>query len=198
MKLDRIGVMCGSSSVCPTKYLELARQVGRALGGDDRKVIYGGGAKGLMSEVADGALEVGGEVYGYMPEFMVQVEWQHQGLTKLFKTKDMSERKMLMMTDSDATVFLPGGCGTMEEFFEWLSSKRLGKYFGPLVIVNFEGYYDPLIELLHKMEVEKFHNVIHRQMWVECADANDLLKAIDEAPKWIENPILHASARMEE
>ena len=198
MKLDRIGVMCGSSSVCPTKYLELAREVGKVLGRDNRKVIYGGGAKGLMSEVADGALEAGGEVYGYMPEFMVQVEWQHQGLTKLFKTKDMSERKMLMMTDSDATVFLPGGCGTMEEFFEWLSSKRLGKYFGPLVIVNFEGYYDPLIELLHKMEVERFHNVIHRKMWVECADASDLLKAIDEAPKWIENPILHASARMEE
>lgn len=198
MKLDRIGVMCGSSSVCPTKYLNLARNIGRTLGEDGRTVIYGGGAKGLMSEVADGALECGGEVVGYMPEFMIQVEWQHQGLTKLIKTKDMAERKLLMMTDSNATVFLPGGCGTMEEFFEWLSAKRLGNYFGPLVIVNFEGYYDPLIELLMKMEREKFHNVIHREMWVECRDASDLLKTIDEAPKWIDNPILHASAKMEE
>lgn len=195
MKLDRIGVMCGSSSVCPRKYLEMAREVGRVIGADNRKVIYGGGAKGLMSEVADGALEVGGEVFGYMPEFMIKVEWQHQGLTKLITTKDMAERKLLMMTESNATVFLPGGCGTMEEFFEWLSCKRLGNYFGPLIIVNFDGYYDPLIKLLHNMETEKFHNTIHREMWVECRDASDLLKAIDDAPKWLDDPILEASAK---
>lgn len=194
MKLDKIGVMCGSSSVCPNKYLELARNVGEVLARDKRSVIYGGGAKGLMNEVANGALDLGGEVFGYMPKFMVEVEWQHENLTKLITTKDMSERKLLMMTESDATVFLPGGCGTMEEFFEWLSAKRLGKYFGPLVIVNFEGYYDSLIELLAKMEAEKFHNIIHREMWVECRGAEDLLKAIDEAPKWIDDPILHASA----
>ena len=195
MKLDRIGVMCGSSSVCPRKYLELAKEVGTVIGNDQRKIIYGGGAKGLMSEVANGALAVGGEVFGYMPEFMIEVEWQHQGLTKLITTKDMAERKLLMMTDSNATVFLPGGCGTMEEFFEWLSAKRLGKYFGPLIIVNFEGYYDPLIELLNKMETERFHNTIHGEMCVECKDASHLLQTIDEAPKWIDNPILEASAK---
>lgn len=195
MKLDKIGVMCGSSSVCPKKYLELAREVGNVIGKDNRSVIYGGGAKGLMSEVADGALECGGKVYGYMPEFMVEVEWQHQNLTKLITTKDMSERKVLMMTDSNATVFLPGGCGTMEEFFEWLSAKRLGRYFGPLVIVNFEGYYDPLIELLNKMETERFHNSIHNQMWVECNTAAELLNTIDQAPKWIEDALSQASAK---
>lgn len=195
MKLDRIGVMCGSSSVCPKKYLKLARNIGRTIGEDNRRLVYGGGAKGLMSEVADGALEVGGSVYGYMPEFMIQVEWQHQNLTKLVTTKDMSERKLLMMTESDATVFLPGGCGTMEEFFEWLSAKRLGKYMGPLIVVNFDKYYDPLIELLNNMTKEKFHNPIHDQMWIECKDEIDLLKVIDEAPKWISNAISEASAR---
>ena len=195
MKLDKIGVMCGSSSVCPKKYLNLSYKLGKILGNDNRRLIYGGGAKGLMNEVANGALEAGGEVYGYMPEFMIKVEWQHQNLTKLITTKDMSERKHLMMSTSNATIFLPGGCGTMEEFFDWLSCKRLGKYNGPLIIVNFEGYYDPLIKLLNNMEKERFHNPIHSQMWIECDQIEQILDIIDQAPAWIQNPIEQASAK---
>lgn len=195
MKLDQIGVMCGSSSVCPRKYLELAHRLGTLLGKNKRRLIYGGGAKGLMNEVANGTLESGGEAYGYMPDFMIEVEWQHKSLTKLITTKDMSERKLLMMNSSQATIFLPGGCGTMEEFFEWLSCKRLGKYTGPLIIVNFDRYYDPLIELLSNMEKEKFHNTIHNQMWIECKDIENVLHLIDTAPKWLNDAISHASAK---
>jgi uncharacterized protein (TIGR00730 family) len=195
MKNQKIGVMCGSSNECPKKYLELAYQVGQELAKAGRRVIYGGGAKGLMTNVADGALAEDGEVFGYIPEFMVQVEWQHKGLTELHITKDMAERKKVLMDDSDATVFLPGGCGTMEEFFEWLSNKRLGLYSGALVIVNFEGYYNPLLELLDNMEKERFHNPIHSQMWVVCENAIDIVHAIDNAPEWIENAIDHASVK---
>lgn len=195
MKYKKIGVMCGSSDVCPKKYLDLAFDLGQYLAKNNHEVIYGGGAKGLMRKVADGALQNKGIVTGYMPEFMFQVEWQHPELTQLYITKNMSERKFKMMTGSDATIFLPGGCGTMEEFFEWLSSKRLGMYLGPLIIFNFEGYYNPLIELLEKMEKEKFHNTIHNNMWSVCNSLNELPKVLEEAPIWTKDAINHASVK---
>ncbi len=195
MKYKRIGVMCGSSDACNPKYLELANQVGQKLGRNGHHIVYGGGAKGLMREVADGALSVGTEVHGYMPKFMIAVEWQHTQLTTLHITEDMRERKYRMMTESDATIFLPGGSGTMEEFFEWLCSKRLGSYLGPLIIFNYEGYYDPLIQLLDRMEEEKFHNPIHRQMFSICRTVDELPLVLEDAPSWSENAIEHAAVK---
>ena len=188
-----IGVMCGSSDACDKKYLNMAFEVGQHLAQNQQEVIYGGGAKGLMRKVADGALETGGLVHGYIPSFMIEVEWQHPSLTNLHITADMSERKKRMMNESDATIFLPGGCGTMEEFFEWLSAKRLGQYIGPLIIFNFEGYYDPLITLLHQMEAEKFHNKIHQEMWSVCTNVEEIGQTIENAPKWREDAIKQAA-----
>lgn len=195
MTAKKIGVMCGSSNACPQKYLDMAFKIGEkiALNGDD--VIYGGGAKGLMRKVADGALSKSGIVHGYIPTFMIEVEWQHKSITHLHITKDMSERKHLMMTGSDATIFLPGGCGTMEEFFEWLSAKRLGLYLHPLIIVNFDHYYDPLIELLQKMENEKFHNPEHSKMYSVCENVDDLYDVLENAPLWSSDAISFASAK---
>jgi len=187
--------MCGSSNVCPQKYLDMAFELGQVLAINNRKVIYGGGAKGLMSQVADGALAKKGQVDGYIPKFMIEVEWQHTGLNNLYITKDMSERKKLMMDNTDATIFLPGGCGTMEEFFEWFSSKRLGKYSGALIIVNYDGYYDPLMQLLANMQKEKFHNPIHDQMWSVCSSIKEVLDIIDNEKEWSPSIIKEASAK---
>lgn len=187
--------MCGSSDACPSKYLELAYEVGKSLAIHGHDVVYGGGGKGLMRRAADGAMDNGAEVHGYIPKFMLAVEWQHPHLNNLHLTDDMSERKFKMMLHSDATVFLPGGSGTMEEFFEWMSSKRLGKYTGPLVIFNFEGYYDSLIELLELMEREKFHNPIHAQMWSVCEKVEDLVGIIETAPDWDKDAIHQASVK---
>ena len=195
MKYKKIGVMCGSSDVCDKKFLEMAYQVGQELGNNQHEVIYGGGAKGLMREVADGALSTGAMVHGYIPKFMIAVEWHHKSLTNLHITTDMSERKYRMMSESDATLFLPGGCGTMEEFFEWLSSKRLGGYLGPLIIFNFEGYYDPLLELLDRMEFEKFHNPIHKKMYSVCRSVQELSQVLDDAHEWSSDAIDHAAAK---
>lgn len=189
-----IGVMCGSSDACDKKYLDMAYSIGQELAENNFDIIYGGGARGLMRQVADGALENGGNVHGYMPSFMIDIEWQHPHLSNLHISADMAERKFKMMTESDATVFLPGGCGTMEEFFEWLSAKRLGKHLGPLIIYNFEGYYDPLIELLNRMEKERFHNKIHQKMWSECSKVSELIQTIKDAPQWDKSMITHASA----
>jgi uncharacterized protein (TIGR00730 family) len=195
MKYKRIGVMCGSSDVCDKKYLEMAYKVGQELANLNHEVVYGGGAKGLMRKVADGALDHKGVVHGYMPEFMIKVEWQHPNLTNLHITADMAERKTAMMNESDATLFLPGGCGTMEEFFEWLSAKRLGKHLGPLIIFNFEGYYDPLVELLLRMEKEKFHNEIHNEMWSVCNRVEQIAQSLEDAPEWAADAINHASVK---
>lgn len=196
MKYKRIGVMCGSSEACDKKFLEMAYHLGEVLGLNGHEVVYGGGAKGLMCKVADGALSKGARVDGYIPEFMVAVEWQHNSLTHLHKTLDMSDRKQKMMDNSDATIFLPGGCGTMEEFFQWLTAKRLGLYTGPLVIVNFDNYYDPLITLLDNMEKEKFHNPIHRQMWVVVENVENIHVAIENAPSWSQDAIKSAAAKV--
>ncbi len=193
MKYLRIGVMCGSSEACDSRFLDLAYEVGKDLAINGHEVVYGGGAKGLMRKVADGALDQKGIVHGYMPLFMKEVEWQHPHLTNLHITADMAERKKLMREESDATLFLPGGCGTMEEFFEWLSAKRLGHYIGPLIIYNFENYYDPLIQLLKNMEKESFHNPIHNQMWSICKNISELESTLNNAPSWSANAIDHAS-----
>ncbi len=184
MKYRRIGVMCGSSEACDARFHEMAYQLGALLGKLGHDIVYGGGAKGLMRRVADGALDHGACVDGYIPEFMVAVEWQHNALTRLHITEDMAQRKQLMMQASDATLFLPGGCGTMEEFFEWLSSKRLGRYTGPLVIVNFEGFYDPLLELLGHMQQHKFHRPEHAAMWSVACELTQLPRVLEDAPAW--------------
>jgi uncharacterized protein (TIGR00730 family) len=197
MKHKMIGVMCGSSDACNKKYLDLAYEIGQVLASSNKEIIYGGGAKGLMRRVADGGLAGGTRVHGYMPEFMIAVEWQHRNISELHITKDMAERKYRMMTESDATLFLPGGCGTMEEFFEWLSAKRLGKYIGPLIIFNFENYYDPLLELLKNMENEKFHNPEHKHMWSVCESVDTLLETLEKSPEWSADAIKNASVRFE-
>lgn len=189
MKYKRIGIMCGSSEACDPRFLDMAYQLGQKLGELGHDIVYGGGAKGLMRRVADGALNKGARVDGYMPNFMIAVEWQHNDLTHLHITNDMAERKYRMMTESDATIFLPGGCGTMEEFFEWMTNKRLGKYTGPLVIFNFEGYYDPLIELLNRMEEEKFHRPIHRDMWSVANNLDEVPQVLHDAPEWSSDAI---------
>lgn len=195
MKYKKIGVMCGSSEACDKHFLDLALNIGEALGALGHDIVYGGGARGLMRRVADGALSKGARVDGYMPEFMIKVEWQHNELTHLHTSKDMADRKDQMRANTDATIFLPGGCGTMEEFFEWLSCKRLGQYTGPLVIVNHRGYYDPLIKLLENMQREKFHAPAHDNMWSVANGIEDLAKVLDDAPGWSADAIAHAAVK---
>lgn len=195
LKYKRIGIMCGSSDACEKHFLDMAYDLGAALGKLGHDLVYGGGAKGLMRMVADGGLSKGARVDGYMPEFMIQVEWQHNELTNLHITQDMADRKNQMRVNTDATLFLPGGCGTMEEFFEWLTCKRLGQYTGPLVIVNYLGYYDPLIELLQNMQREKFHAPAHENMWSVANGIEDLAQVLEDAPEWSSDAIKHAAVK---
>src|SRR5579884_3607112 len=138
----RICVYAASSQQCDPLYHDAAKRLGALLAQAGCTLVYGGGSAGSMGAVANGALAAGGEVVGVIPRFMADLEWGHGGLTRLELVEDMRERKHRLLTDSDAVVALPGGCGTLEELFEAITLKRLGLYFKPIVLLNTRGYYN--------------------------------------------------------
>ena len=152
----RICVFCGSSSGVRPDYAELARDIGRALVSRGVGLVYGAGNVGLMGIVADEVLAGGGEVIGVIPERLVAMEVAHQGLTELHVVEDMHSRKALMVERSDAFLTIPGGIGTMDEFFETLTWSYLGYHAKPCGLLNASGYYDPLVGLIDHFIDEGF------------------------------------------
>ena len=191
----RICVYCASSQECDRVYHDAARELGRLLAEADCTTVYGGGAVGLMGSLADGALAAGGDVIGIIPRFMTEVEWQHPGLASLEIVEDMRERKHRLLTDSDAVVALPGGCGTLEELFEALTLKRLGLYFNPILLVNTNDFYTPLQAFMQRMIDERFMNPGHLAMWKVVATPADVLPAIRTMPRWREDARNYAVVR---
>ena len=143
----RICVYAASSGQCDPAYHAAAYAVGQHIARAGATLVYGGGSAGSMGAVANGALSEGGEVIGILPRFMADLEWGHPGLTRLELVEDMRERKHRLLTDSDAVVALPGGCGTLEELFEAITLKRLGLYFKPILLLNTRDFYAPLAGL---------------------------------------------------
>lgn len=143
--LKRVAVYCGSASPADPYYLELARQVGRALAERGIGIVYGGGRLGLMGAVADSALGAGGEVIGVIPEALVRAEVAHRGLTELHTVATMHQRKALFTDLADGFVTLPGGVGTMDELWEAISWAQLGYHEKPVGLLNGNGFYDHLI-----------------------------------------------------
>jgi uncharacterized protein (TIGR00730 family) len=184
MKINRVCVFCASSRLVNKIYLEAAYRLGVILARESITIAYGGGAVGLMGELANGSLAEGGTVIGVIPEFMYELEWGYEKISELKIVKDMHERKKLVMQDSDAIIALPGGCGTLEELFEALTMKRLGFYLNPIVLVNVNGFYDPLIKQLGRCVDERFMDERHREMWSVVHSPEDVLKAIQDSPKW--------------
>jgi uncharacterized protein (TIGR00730 family) len=140
-----------------------------------------------MGRIADTMLAAGGRVTGVIPQFMCEQEWDHNGLTELIITETMHERKEKMAFMSDAAVALPGGCGTFEELLEVITWKQLGIFTKPIIIVNIDGYYDPLIEMLNRAIEQNFMRDLHRNIWTVVASAEEVLPAILNAPLWDES-----------
>jgi uncharacterized protein (TIGR00730 family) len=184
MKINRVCVFCASSRQTDKTYLEAAYRLGVIFARESITVMYGGGAVGLMGELANGVLAEGGTVIGVIPQFMYELEWGHEGITELKIVNDMHERKKLVMENSDAIIALPGGCGTFEELFEALTMKRLGFYLNPIILVNVNGFYDPLIEQLKHCINEKFMDARHQDMWSVINNLDEVMNAIKNAPKW--------------
>ena len=182
----RICVYCASSDKADAVYRDAARELGGLIAGAGHTLVFGGGSAGSMGAVADGALDAGGEVVGIIPRFMADLEWSHQGLTDLQLVGDMRERKHRLLTDSDAVVALPGGCGTLEEVFEAMTLKRLGLYLNPIILLDTLDYWQPLDAFLHRVIAAHFMNAEHARMWQRVATPAEVLPAIDAAPRWSE------------
>ena len=151
--------------------------------------VYGGGSAGLMGRLANTMLAGNGKIVGVLPRFMEKVEWGHKDLTELILVEDMHERKKLLIKDADAVVALPGGCGTLEELMEVITLKRLGKFTKPIIILNLDGFYNPLVDLLDRMIDEKFMRPEHRSIWQVVNLPEEILPAIENAPQWSEDKI---------
>jgi uncharacterized protein (TIGR00730 family) len=180
----RICVYCASSNQADPRFRAAAFRLGELLAEGGHQIVYGGGSTGSMGAVADGALSRDGEVIGVIPRFMADLEWQHPGIGNMQVVEDMRERKHRLLTDSDAVVALPGGCGTLEELFEAITLKRLGLYFNPIVLLDTLGYWQPLDKFLHQVIEQRFMNPEHADMWTIAAEPEDVLPAIRTAPRW--------------
>jgi uncharacterized protein (TIGR00730 family) len=180
-------VYCASSSAAHPEYREVAFRLGEILARHGIAVVYGGGGKGSMGALADGALSRGGRVVGILPRFMADLEWGHRGVSELRLVEDMRTRKHLMLSSAEAAIALPGGCGTLEELLEAITLKRLGLYLGPILLVNTRGYFNPLLELLARAVDERFMDTRHLQMWQVVHTPEDIPGALVRAPGWSED-----------
>jgi uncharacterized protein (TIGR00730 family) len=150
-KIKSLAIFCASSDGLDTTIFREAYEVGVFLALNNIDLIFGGSKLGLMGQVAKGVLENGGRAIGVIPEFLKTKEVAHTGLSDLIMTNDMHERKMKMHDLSGGFVALPGGFGTLEEFFEILTWAQLGLHHKPIGILNSNGYFDDLIEMMHNM-----------------------------------------------
>lgn len=182
-----VSVYAASSAHCEPTYHDHARLLGGLIAQGKHTLVYGGGAVGSMGAVAEGALAAGGEVIGVLPRFMDELEWGHRQLSMLHVVESMHERKLKMLEMADAVVALPGGSGTLEELFEAITWKRLGLISAPIVMLNTNGFYRPVVELLEHAIAQRFMNPEHRAMW-SCADTPmAVMDAIRDAPAWPKN-----------
>ncbi|ACR29693.1 TIGR00730 family Rossman fold protein [Burkholderia glumae] len=154
--MKSVCVYCGSASGVRGVYAEAARGFGQALAAAELTLVYGGGRVGLMGIVADAVLAAGGRAIGVIPQLLLDKEVGHQGLTELHVVPDMHHRKKMMADRSDAFVAMPGGAGTLEEFFEVFTWAQLGYHRKPVALLNVEGFYDPLVAMLRHTVDEGF------------------------------------------
>ena len=188
--MKRVCVYCGSSNQVSDTYKAEAFAFGERLAERRIGLVYGGGATGLMGQVADGALAQGGEVIGVIPEKLAVLERGHQGVTRLIVVDSMHTRKFTMAAESDGFVALPGGFGTFEEIFEAITWSQLNIHIKPLGFLNVDGYYDGLLRFLDHARDEGFVGDVHRQMIAADTRADALLDTMisSEIPKlsdWI-------------
>lgn len=154
--MKRICVFCGSSFGTKPGYVQAARSLGRTLAERNTGLVYGGAHVGLMGQLANACLEAGGEVIGVIPERLRDMNLAHTRLAKLHVVGSMHERKALMADLSDGFIALPGGLGTIEEFFEAITWAQLGMHQKPCGLLNACGFYDTLLDFINQLVEQQF------------------------------------------
>jgi len=188
--MKRITVFCGSSFGTDAIFEEQAYLLGKILANKNIGLVYGGANVGLMGAVANGALANGGEAIGVLPNFLRSKEIAHKGLTQLILVETMHERKTKMNDLCDGVIALPGGFGTLEEFFEMLTWGQLGLHKKPMAILNVAGFYNPLLEMMQTMVHKGLLKQANHEMVLVSDTIDDLLSKMHnyKAPvngKWI-------------
>ena len=189
MKIKRVCVFCGSSFGIRPAYKEAAQRLGKLLASRGIGLVYGGGCVGLMGAVADAVLAGGGEAIGVIPDSLMRREIGHRGLTKLHVVNSMHERKALMADLSDAFIALPGGLGTLEEYFESATWTQLGLQRKACGLLNVAGYYDGILAQADRAMHDGFLKPQFRELLFAHHEPGALLELLEPSlpaitPKW--------------
>lgn len=190
--MKSICVFCGSSPGSKSIYQKTATDFGKYLANNNYSLVYGGAQVGVMGSIANACIKAGGEVTGVIPTFLKTKEVAHLGISKLITTDSMHERKKLLYEKSDAFVILPGGFGTLDEFFECLTWFQLGLHNKPIGLLNIESYFDPLLDFCNTMETNGFIQPAHRNFFLVNESYKSLLKEMSQfkvanSAKWMHN-----------
>ena len=178
-KLKSVCVYCGSNFNGDLQLRNAIKQLAETLVKQQIKLVYGGGSVGVMGVLANDVLELGGSVTGIIPQFLMDKEVGHKGITEMIVTENMHQRKQKMADLSDGFVILPGGFGTLEEFFEVLTWLQLGLHNKPIGVLNVNGFYDPLFAQMEMMVQSKFLKPANRDLVFNEADAEILINKMD-------------------
>lgn len=177
--MDTLCVYCGSREGNDPSYVDAAESFGARLGERGYDIVYGGASIGIMGAVADSAMSAGSHATGVMPESMIDEELAHQGLDDLRIVNSMHERKATMADLSDAFVALPGGLGTLEELFETWTWAQLGYHQKPCSVLNINGYWSPLLQMIDHAVDSGFVDEMYRRMLVVGDEPDDLLDRLE-------------------
>ena len=184
MRRETIVVYGASSADAEKVFVDAAYQLGGLIAKAGKRLVSGAGSTGLMAAVENGALDAGGVSIGIIPQFMVDNGWLHEGLTETIITPTMHERKNRMAQMADAVIALPGGTGTFEELFEIITWKMLGLFVKPIVILNTDNYYDPLLQMLERTSDRHFMNPVFRRLWAVAQTPDEAIRLVDTLTDW--------------
>ena len=179
--VKRLAVYCGSAAGNQPVFADCARATADAMAARGVDLVYGGGRLGLMGLIADRVLDLGGHVYGVIPQALVDIEVAHPRVTELHQVTTMHERKAKMTDLADAFLALPGGIGTLDELFEAWSWNALGYHAKPFCLLNFEGFWDGLIAFIDHATECGFLSAQRRAQLLVASTPDEALDRLDEA-----------------
>ncbi|MDA3822920.1 MAG: TIGR00730 family Rossman fold protein [Bacteroidales bacterium] len=191
--INRLCVFAASSPGLDKRFLDAGRKMARILADNEVTMNYGAGSVGIMGVMADEMLKINGSVTGIIPEFMTEMGWAHPDVKDLRIVQTMHERKSLMMEDVDAIISMPGGVGTLEELLEAITLKQLGKFLKPIIILNTDKFYDPLLKHFEIMIEQQFMRPLHGNIWQVANEPSEVLDLIKNEPDWDPTVIKYAA-----
>ena len=191
--MQTICVFAASSPGIAPTYLEAGKEMADILAAQNIAMNYGAGSVGIMGVMADVMLRQGGRVNGIIPAFMRDMGWAHPDLNTMQVVDTMHERKLKMMEGVDAIISMPGGVGTLEELLEAITLKQLGQFLKPIIILNTNNFYDPLLKHFDDMIRENFMRPLHGKIWQVASHPAEVLELIEKEPDWDPSAIKYAA-----